>query len=63
MSFVLVPQVRFIREVGVGGVAVWYIDEDDFGGTFCHLGSYPLLKLVSKELLTKQCVYFSTSFS
>ncbi|PVD39536.1 hypothetical protein C0Q70_02170 [Pomacea canaliculata] len=46
----LTAKVRFIREVGVGGVAVWYIDEDDFGGTFCHLGSYPLLKLVSKEL-------------
>ncbi|XP_075052131.1 acidic mammalian chitinase-like [Mixophyes fleayi] len=36
-------KVRFLNESGFGGAMVWTIDLDDFLGTFCSEGKYPLI--------------------
>ncbi|XP_069488690.1 acidic mammalian chitinase-like [Ambystoma mexicanum] len=43
-------KVQFLRENGFGGAMIWAIDLDDFAGTFCNEGKYPLINKV-KELL------------
>lgn len=35
----------------LGGVAVWAIENDDFSGSYCKQGMYPLLNALNDELL------------
>ena len=35
---------QFVKHNGLGGIAIWSLDMDDFGGRFCQNGSYPLLR-------------------
>ncbi|MEE6508382.1 hypothetical protein FKM82_020867 [Ascaphus truei] len=44
-------KVEFVMQGGFGGGMVWTIDLDDFTGTFCNQGKYPLISKL-KELLS-----------
>ncbi|KAK7501473.1 hypothetical protein BaRGS_00007277 [Batillaria attramentaria] len=39
----LTEKVCYIKQQGFGGVMVWALDLDDFSGTFCNQGAYPLI--------------------
>ncbi|NWY15766.1 CHIA chitinase, partial [Aphelocoma coerulescens] len=43
-------KVDWLKENNFGGAMVWTIDLDDFTGTFCHEGKYPLISTLKKGL-------------
>lgn len=45
----LSTQVQYIKSMNLGGVMFWTLDQDDFSGTFCGKGRYPLLRTVDEE--------------
>lgn len=46
----LAIKVRWVKQNGFAGVMVWALDLDDFTGTSCGLGQYPLLTAINEEL-------------
>ncbi|XP_026571412.1 chitinase-3-like protein 1 [Pseudonaja textilis] len=43
-------KVQYAKNNNLGGVMVWSLDQDDFSGTFCKNGNYPLLAAIKNEL-------------
>ena len=43
-------QVKWMKKGGFGGWMVWSFDLDDFNGSFCKAGNYPLLKTLNGAL-------------
>ncbi|XP_054583412.1 chitotriosidase-1 [Eptesicus fuscus] len=46
----LKAKVGYLKRRGLGGAMVWAMDMDDFGGSFCNQGRYPLLRTLRTEL-------------
>ncbi|ELU03375.1 hypothetical protein CAPTEDRAFT_99042, partial [Capitella teleta] len=58
-------KVEWVHEEGLMGVMVWALDLDDFSGSFCDQGPYPLLTTLNMEynasLSTVEQPEFTTS--
>lgn len=44
-------QVQWMKRNGFSGIMVWALDLDDFKGTQCGQGRYPLMNAINQELL------------
>ncbi|XP_043572510.1 acidic mammalian chitinase-like isoform X1 [Chiloscyllium plagiosum] len=50
-------KIKWLKENKIGGAMVWTLSLDDFSGTFCHQGRYPLIsKLHSGLGINPECV-------
>ncbi|XP_060629020.2 chitotriosidase-1-like [Anolis sagrei] len=43
-------KVAYVKQNNLGGGMVWAMDLDDFSGSFCNQGKYPLLQTLRREL-------------
>ena len=43
---------QYVIHMKLGGVSIWAIENDDFSGSYCKQGMYPLLTTLNEELLT-----------
>ncbi|XP_029007459.1 acidic mammalian chitinase-like [Betta splendens] len=45
-------KIDWLKKSGFGGAMVWSLDLDDFSGTFCGQGTYPLINTIKSGLGT-----------
>uniref|UniRef100_A0A8C2XKC5 chitinase n=1 Tax=Cyclopterus lumpus TaxID=8103 RepID=A0A8C2XKC5_CYCLU len=48
-------KIQWLKQSGFGGAMVWSLDLDDFSGTFCGQGKYPLINTIKAGLGTGAC--------
>nr|XP_008262904.1 chitinase-3-like protein 2 isoform X1 [Oryctolagus cuniculus] len=46
----LEAKVQFLKNLNLGGAMIWSIDMDDFTGTSCNQGPFPLVQAVKRNL-------------
>jgi chitinase len=44
----MMDKVDYINSLNLGGAMIWTLDFDDFSGSFCNEGKYPLLKTINQ---------------
>ncbi|XP_078054036.1 acidic mammalian chitinase-like [Mustelus asterias] len=50
-------KIKWLKESQIGGAMMWTLSLDDFSGTFCHQGKYPLISKLHDLLdINKGCV-------
>uniref|UniRef100_UPI00398F4339 acidic mammalian chitinase-like n=1 Tax=Pristiophorus japonicus TaxID=55135 RepID=UPI00398F4339 len=50
-------KIKWLKQNNIGGAMVWTLSLDDFSGTFCHQGRYPLIsKLHSGLGINTECM-------
>ncbi|XP_075966670.1 acidic mammalian chitinase-like [Anarhichas minor] len=50
-------KIQWLKQSGFGGAMVWTLDLDDFSGTFCGQGKYPLINTIKSGLGTGACTH------
>lgn len=45
-------QIQWLTQNNFGGAMVWTMDLDDFTGSFCNFGRYPLINTLKRGLGT-----------
>ncbi|XP_078098070.1 acidic mammalian chitinase-like [Mustelus asterias] len=49
-------KIKWLKQSQIGGAMMWTLSLDDFSGTFCHQGKYPLISQLHDRLdINKQC--------
>ncbi|XP_034978000.1 chitinase-3-like protein 1 [Zootoca vivipara] len=43
-------KVQYMKDNQLGGIMVWTLEQDDFSGSFCNQGKYPLVGAIKKAL-------------
>ncbi|ETE66627.1 Chitinase-3-like protein 2, partial [Ophiophagus hannah] len=57
-------KVQYLKKQNLGGGMVWALDLDDFNGSFCKEGRYPLIQTLKKQLISAfNLVCYFTSWS
>ena len=46
----LFQQAQWVKDNNLGGAVVWPLDMDDFSGSFCHQGRFPLTTTLKRDL-------------
>lgn len=47
---ILKKKCQYVKQKGLGGAMIWCLDQDDFNGSFCNKGRYPLLSSIKAAL-------------
>ena len=47
-------KINYLKDKKLGGIMFWSIDMDDFSGTFCQKGKYPIIKAARNLYLSKK---------
>ncbi|XP_032074166.1 chitotriosidase-1-like isoform X2 [Thamnophis elegans] len=46
----ITKKVQYLKKQNLGGGMVWALDLDDFSGSFCKEGRYPLIQTLKKQM-------------
>uniref|UniRef100_A0A4D5RA82 Scol-Chitinase n=1 Tax=Scolopendra viridis TaxID=118503 RepID=A0A4D5RA82_SCOVI len=47
---ILKKKGEYVKQKGLAGAMIWSLDQDDFNGSFCKQGRYPLLTAINEGL-------------